>query len=190
MPGGPPGRGAKVVAAAIEEGLDVLRSAGIRWEQTPDRAAHYAERAKTMRFDIPEGDSFVGGSTWQSLVKGAPTLETDFFHGEIVLLGRLHGVPTPTNEFLQHYAMRMLRGDFPPGSVTPDQLDAEWQAWSRRPMGDVAPDGSPSRCTSRFRPSRTSDGFARCCRRTRPCSTSDRDPAASRIRSQPPATRS
>ena len=82
-----------------------------------------------MRFDIPEGDSFVGGSTWQSLVKGAPTLETDFFHGEIVLLGRLHGVPTPTNEFLQHYAMRMLRGEFRPGSVAPDELDAEWRAW-------------------------------------------------------------
>ena len=64
-----------------------------------------------MAFDIPEGDTFVGGSTWQSLVKGASTLETDFFNGEILMLGRLHGVTTPTNEFLQQYAARLLRGE-------------------------------------------------------------------------------
>jgi 2-dehydropantoate 2-reductase len=62
-------------------------------------------------------------------MKGASSLETDFFNGEIVMLGRLHGVPTPTNEFLQHYAARMLRGELRAGSVTTDQFDADWQAW-------------------------------------------------------------
>ncbi len=121
------GRGARVTAAAIEEGHRVYRAAGIRWEQTPDRVALYKERAATMQFDIPAGDTFVGGSTWQSLMKGATTLETDYFNGEILMLGRLHGVPTPTNEFLQRYAARMLRGEIRVGSVTTDQLDAEWQ---------------------------------------------------------------
>ncbi len=121
------GRGARVTAAAIEEGQRVYRAAGIRWEQAPDTVARYKERAATMQFDIPTGDTFVGGSTWQSLMKGATTLETDYFNGEILMLGRLHGVPTPTNEFLQHYAARMLRGEIRAGSVTTDQLDAEWQ---------------------------------------------------------------
>jgi 2-dehydropantoate 2-reductase len=123
------GRGARVVAAAIEEGKDVYRAAGIRWEQPRERVESYNKRAATMRFDIPEGDTFLGGSTWQSLVKGASTVETDYFNGEIVLLGRLHGVRTPTNEFLQQYATTMLREQHRPGSVTIEQLDAQWQVW-------------------------------------------------------------
>lgn len=126
---GPAGRGARVVAAAIEEGKRVYQAAGIRWEQTPERAERYKARATTMQFDIPEGDTFLGGSTWQSLAKGASTVETDFFNGEIVMLGRLHGVRAPTNEFLQHYAVRMLREQRRPGSVTADQLDTEWEDW-------------------------------------------------------------
>jgi 2-dehydropantoate 2-reductase len=85
-----------------------------------------------MQFDIPPGDTFLGGSTWQSLMKGAPTLETDFFNGEIILLVRLHGVSTPTNEFLQHYAARLLRGEVLVGSIATEQLDAEWQSWVDR----------------------------------------------------------
>src|SRR6185295_9951720 len=121
--------GARVVAVAIEEGKHVYEAAGIRWMQPPERAARREERARTLRFEIPEGDTFLGGSTWQSLVKGASTVETDYLNGEIVLLGRLHGVQTPANEFLQHYAMRMLRERQRPGSLTTDQLDAEWEAW-------------------------------------------------------------
>jgi hypothetical protein len=48
----------------------VYEAAGIRWEQSPDRVERYKKRADTMRFDFPEGDTFLGGSTWQSLVKG------------------------------------------------------------------------------------------------------------------------
>jgi 2-dehydropantoate 2-reductase len=123
------GRGARVVGSAIEEGKRVYEAAGIRWEQSAERVEHYEKRAETMRFDFPEGDTFVGGSTWQSLVKGASTLETDYFNGEILMLGRLHGVAAPTNEFLQHYAARLLRREVLPGSVTPQELDAEWEKW-------------------------------------------------------------
>jgi 2-dehydropantoate 2-reductase len=123
------GRGAGVVAAAIEEGKRAYRAAGIRWEQSPERIERYKVRAATMRFDIPAGDTFVGGSTWQSLMKGASSLETDFFNGEIIMLGRFHGIDTPANEFLQRYSARMLRGEIRAGSVTTDQLDAEWQRW-------------------------------------------------------------
>ncbi len=125
------GRGAGVVAAAIDEGKRVYEAAGIRWEQTAEHAERYKARAATMQFDIPDGDTFVGGSTWQSLMKGAATLETDYFNGEVLMLGRLHDVPTPANEFLQQFASRMLRGEPRPGSVTREQLDAEWDDWRR-----------------------------------------------------------
>ena len=39
-------------------------------------------------------------STWQSHARGASS-EIDYLNGEIVLLGRLHGVPTPVNARLQ-----------------------------------------------------------------------------------------
>jgi 2-dehydropantoate 2-reductase len=123
------GRGARVVACAIEEGKQAFAAAGIRWEQASEEVERYKSRAATMRFDIPAGDTFLGGSTWQSLMKGATTLETDFFNGEILMLGRVHDVPTPANEFLQQYASRMLREGLRPGSVTTDQLDAEWESW-------------------------------------------------------------
>ncbi len=35
-----------------------------------------------------------GGSTWQSVARGTGDVETDYLTGEVVLLGRLHGVPT------------------------------------------------------------------------------------------------
>jgi 2-dehydropantoate 2-reductase len=66
-----------------------------------------------------------GGSTWQSLARGAPSLETDHLNGEIVLLGRLHGVPTPANELLQQRAARAAREGTAPGSVDPAELLAE-----------------------------------------------------------------
>jgi 2-dehydropantoate 2-reductase len=123
------GRGTGVVAAAIDEGRRVYQAAGIRWEQAAEHAERNKSRAATMQFDIPVGDTFVGGSTWQSLMKGATTLETDYFNGEVLMLGRIHDVPTPANEFLQHVTARLVRGEPRPGSVTPEQLDAEWQNW-------------------------------------------------------------
>ncbi|MGZ4739888.1 MAG: ketopantoate reductase family protein [Ilumatobacteraceae bacterium] len=121
------GRGARVVATAMEEGRRAYRAAGVRWEQSPERAEQYKVRSATMQFDIPPGDTFLGGSTWQSLMKGAASLETDYFHGEILLLARLHGLRAPANEFLQHYAARLLRGAVAAGSVAVEQLDAEWE---------------------------------------------------------------
>ncbi|MEN9475724.1 MAG: hypothetical protein RIS48_2446, partial [Pseudomonadota bacterium] len=39
-------------------------------------------------------------STWQSIARGA-SHEVDFLNGEVVLLGRLHGVATPFNQAIQ-----------------------------------------------------------------------------------------
>ncbi len=72
----------------------------------------------------PIGDApRAGGSTWQSLARGSG-VETDFLNGEIALLGRLHGVPTPANAGIQALMARAAaRGDRP-GSITPAELFA------------------------------------------------------------------
>lgn len=63
-----------------------------------------------------------GGSTWQSLARGAGSLETDYLNGEISLLGALHGVPTPYNRMLQQVAMEAVGLDRKPGSYTVEEL--------------------------------------------------------------------
>ncbi len=57
--------------------------------------------------DVP-GRSRAGNSTRQSLVR-ATVPETDYLDGEIVLLGRLHGVPTPAVAAVQARIHRALR---------------------------------------------------------------------------------
>ncbi len=63
-----------------------------------------------------------GGSTWQSLARGAASLETDYLNGEIALLGALHGVPTPYNRMLQQAAAEAVRERRRPGSYTVEDL--------------------------------------------------------------------
>jgi 2-dehydropantoate 2-reductase len=58
-------------------------------------------------------------STWQSFARGS-TSEVDFLNGEIVLLGRKHGVPTAVNEHVQR-ALGELALE---GGVHPRQLGA------------------------------------------------------------------
>lgn len=65
------------------------------------------------------------GSSWQSLARGTGNIEVDFLNGEIVLQGRLHGVPTPVNEGLQLVANRMAASGAPAGSMTADDLATE-----------------------------------------------------------------
>ncbi len=48
-------------------------------------------------------------SLGQSLRRGVSGTEIDYRAGEIVLLGRLHGVPTPVNERIQQQVYRSLR---------------------------------------------------------------------------------
>lgn len=69
------------------------------------------------------GRDHQGGSSWQSLARGG-SIETDLFNGEIVLLGRVHGVPTPVNEGLQRVGRRLAATGADPGSMTPDELAA------------------------------------------------------------------
>jgi len=63
-----------------------------------------------------------GGSSTQSLARGTGSIETDWLNGEVVLLGRLHGVPTPANAFLTALGARLARDGLRPGAVTPEEI--------------------------------------------------------------------
>ncbi len=65
-----------------------------------------------------------GGSSWQSLARGTGSIEADFLNGEVVLMGRLHGVPTPVNAVLQQVAGELARQGAAPGSVPLAVLEA------------------------------------------------------------------
>ena len=83
-----------------------------------------ARRADGLRYvDIP-GHPRHGGSSWQSIARGTGDIETDYLNGEIVLLGRLHGVPTPANSVVQLLGNQLARRALPVGSIEVAQVRA------------------------------------------------------------------
>lgn len=111
----------EVVRAARAEGRAALDAAGIAYVS---REEDQARRGDLLRILPVAGQERGGGSSWQSLARATGTIEADHLNGEIVLLGRLHGVPTPVNERLQRRARDAARRRLPPGSVAPEELSA------------------------------------------------------------------
>jgi 2-dehydropantoate 2-reductase len=105
----------QLVARAREEGAEVLRAAGIEFVAADDNDVW----ARWLRLGVrPIGErKRAGSSTWQSLERGSG-VEIDYLNGEIVLLGRLHGVRTPVNELLQALVLEMARDGRAPGSLS------------------------------------------------------------------------
>ena len=92
-----------------------------------DDAEHEAARADFRLARLP-GQERSGGSTWQSLARGAGSIESDYLNGEIVLLGRLHGVPTPVNAVLQRRARQAVAAGSAPRTTRAQDLLAEADA--------------------------------------------------------------
>jgi 2-dehydropantoate 2-reductase len=114
------GFGGRLYEMVQSEGEAVLAAAGITVTSVEDDQARRGDALKIQ----PVGDEQrrAGGSTWQSLRRGTGTIETDYLTGEIVLLGRLHNVPTPANQALQEAAAEMARSGEPPASRTEDDV--------------------------------------------------------------------
>ena len=106
-------------ARAREEALACYRAEGIDWASDEE---WNARRGMQVQWAPVEGRARTGGSTWQSLARGAATLEGDYLNGEIVLIGRKHGIPTPVNLLLQQEAAALARAGGRPGSLTPAEL--------------------------------------------------------------------
>jgi 2-dehydropantoate 2-reductase len=106
---------------AIAEGTAVLNAAGIAYTSQEESAA---ARGDQVRIQPVNGSTRRGGSSWQSLTRRTGSIEADFLNGEIVLLGRELGVPTPVNEVLQRLANQAARERKPPGFATAGQVMA------------------------------------------------------------------
>jgi 2-dehydropantoate 2-reductase len=110
----------ELVARVIDEGRAALDAAGIEHRDggVDDLAGRWAEIGVS---DI-DGRARAGSSTWQSLARGTGAVETDYLNGEIVLVGRLHDVPTPVNTALCRLAAEQARGGAAPGELSVDEI--------------------------------------------------------------------
>jgi 2-dehydropantoate 2-reductase len=116
---GPDAEGRELQRRAWLEGAECLQAAGIEPISPEEDAARRGDR---FQWGGAAARSRPGASSWQSLARGTGSIEADYLNGEIVLLGRMHGVPTPVNELLQRMAGRAAREGTPPGSISPDEL--------------------------------------------------------------------
>jgi 2-dehydropantoate 2-reductase len=118
---GPGAPGASELAERAQaEGREVLRRAGIEFEvaDVADLPGRWARWGVGEIAGRPRG----GGSTWQSVTRATGQVETDYLNGEIVLRGRLTGVPTPVNGALQTLAHRTAVERLAPGWITPTEV--------------------------------------------------------------------
>lgn len=106
---------------ARAEGVAVLDAAGIA-HIGPEQQAR--TRGDRMEQQPVKGETRGGGSSWQSLMRGTGSIETDYLNGEIVLLGRQFGVPTPVNEALRRTATLFARQHRHPGDLSPTERTA------------------------------------------------------------------
>ena len=118
--GGDAAQKSGLATKARQEANVVLEAAGIP-VATPEEDAR--RREGVMAHAEVGGKPRDGGSSWQSLARGTGSIETDYLNGEIVLLGRLHGIPTPINEGLQHLARWAATRRIEPGELSVAELE-------------------------------------------------------------------
>jgi len=116
---GPAARFSPLARQAEREGAEVLAAAGIDVaspQEDRERRGDHLGLAPTA------SGSWQGGSSWQSLARGAGSIEAEYLNGEIVLLGALHGVATPVNALLQRLAVRAALERTRPGGWDVEEL--------------------------------------------------------------------
>lgn len=107
-------RESDLTEALQAEGRAVLDRIGLAWRDV----GKGDPRRQTMKPGPVDGATRIGSSSTQSLARGAGSIETDYLNGEIVLLGRQHGIATPANAYATRLAARLAREKRPPGSVS------------------------------------------------------------------------
>jgi 2-dehydropantoate 2-reductase len=116
-----PGTG-EIVKQAQAEGEDCLQAAGIDYASMEEDSER---RGNVLQIREIQGRPRGGGSSWQSLQRGTGTIESDYLNGEIGLLGRLHGIPTPVNDTLQRLAGEAAIRRDPPGGLSAEEFWAQ-----------------------------------------------------------------
>jgi 2-dehydropantoate 2-reductase len=110
-----PGDHSRFVAAVRAEAAAVYAATGIAYRNVGDSDPR---RQALMKYQAIPGIDRVGSSTAQSLARHTGSIETDYLNGEIVLLGRLHDVPTPVNAYFSGLAQRMVGEKLKPGAIS------------------------------------------------------------------------
>lgn len=130
---GPRERSGRLGDLLLAEGEAVLSAAGL---EAATEQEDRDRRADLLQLGTIAGLARPGGSSWQSLRRGTGDIETDYLSGEIVLLGRMHGVPTPANELLQRLARELAAAHGSPGTTPAEDVLERLQ--------DAAPSSGPS----------------------------------------------
>ncbi len=111
----------ELMRAMRREALACYEAAGVPCATREEVQARHRDTYRMV--DIP-GFPRGGGSTWQSLSRATGNVETDYLNGEIVALGRSHGVATPVNAAMQSAVANALAAGDAPGSWSLEKLDA------------------------------------------------------------------
>lgn len=86
--------------AIVAEGVACFNAAGLPFTDPRDLMARMTKRVRMSRI---EGRKREGGSTWQSLRRGA-SVEVSHLNGYMCALGKQHDVPTPFNRAMVQIA--------------------------------------------------------------------------------------
>ncbi|TWF58934.1 ketopantoate reductase family protein [Neorhizobium alkalisoli] len=101
---GPADLRGEIGEALVDEARRTLQAAGYRLAAPSERTIDISNWRVAQNSGIHPGQQ----STWQSFARGTSS-EVDFLNGEIVLLGRLHGVLTPYNDAVQLLAGKLAQ---------------------------------------------------------------------------------
>jgi 2-dehydropantoate 2-reductase len=112
-------RTGEMVESMRREGRACLAAAGIDVASVEEDADR---RGNLLEVGTIAGRPRSGNSSWQSLERRSGSVETDFLNGEIVLLGRLHGVSTPVNAALARLAFTLAESATGPAALDADEI--------------------------------------------------------------------
>jgi 2-dehydropantoate 2-reductase len=114
------GEGAgEITRLMTKEALACYQAAGI---DCASREEFSARRGEHIKVAPVAGKPRSGSSSWQSVFRGTGSIESDYLNGEIVLLGKCHGVPTPANGVIQEMAVKLAEERGKVGSIPLDTL--------------------------------------------------------------------
>jgi 2-dehydropantoate 2-reductase len=111
--------GGEITRLMIQEALACYQAAGIDCASKEEFSARRGEHIKVAPV---AGKQRSGSSSWQSVFRGTGSIESDYLNGEIVLLGKRHGVPTPANGVIQEMAVKLAEERGKVGSIPLDTL--------------------------------------------------------------------
>ncbi|MBK5286882.1 MAG: ketopantoate reductase family protein [Acidimicrobiia bacterium] len=117
--------GIELVVRARNEAREVFDRSGIEYATDDEERAR---RGSLLQPGEIGGHARPGGSSWQSLARGTGTIEAEYLNGEIVRLGRNHGIATPVNELVLREAVVAAADRVPPASVPAATLLARLDA--------------------------------------------------------------